>query len=258
MGPQSICNSQLVHQVSRCCKYPSPSMFAAAVRPGRLRKRKHAEPLVRRSLSAHHGNTLVSIQYLLERTDVGALVSCAEFQNTWSILLYMTPRYSIWSPSPSPSLAMHLGVPLLSSLFLALILVNESSAHNSTILNPILPGFHPDPSCIFVPEWNNTFFCASSSFEAFPGIPIHASKDLQHWKHVSNVLSRVEQLPDLAITNRSTSGIWAPALRYHKGTFWMMTTLVHDERPADDDGRWDNVSWSTSSQDPSRFRNLLG
>jgi beta-xylosidase len=55
-------------------------------------------------------------------------------------------------------------------------------AANSTFYNPILPGFHPDPSCIFVPEWDDTFFCASSSFNAFPGIPIHASKDLQNWK----------------------------------------------------------------------------
>ena len=53
---------------------------------------------------------------------------------------------------------------------------------NSTYLNPIFPGFHPDPSCIFVPDWDDTFFCATSSFNAFPGIPLHASKDLQNWK----------------------------------------------------------------------------
>jgi beta-xylosidase len=53
---------------------------------------------------------------------------------------------------------------------------------NSTYYNPILPGFHPDPSCIFVSDWDDTYFCASSSFNAFPGIPIHASKDLQNWK----------------------------------------------------------------------------
>lgn len=53
---------------------------------------------------------------------------------------------------------------------------------NSTYANPILPGFHPDPSCIFLPDWDETFFCATSSFNAFPGIPIHASKDLQNWK----------------------------------------------------------------------------
>lgn len=60
-------------------------------------------------------------------------------------------------------------------------------AHNSTYYNPILPGFHPDPSCIFVPEWDDTFFCASSSFNAFPGIPIHASKDLQNWKLIGKL-----------------------------------------------------------------------
>ena len=75
---------------------------------------------------------------------------------------------------------------------------------NSTISNPILPGFHPDPSCIFVEEWDETFFCASSSFNAFPGIPIHASKDLQTWKMIGHVLNRPEQLPKLQETNRST------------------------------------------------------
>jgi len=83
-------------------------------------------------------------------------------------------------------------------------LAQTSNIANSTISNPILPGFHPDPSCIYVPEWNGTFFCASSSFNAFPGIPIHASKDLQNWKLIGHVLNRGEQLPRLAETNRST------------------------------------------------------
>src|SRR3569833_3993021 len=58
-------------------------------------------------------------------------------------------------------------------------------AENTTFFNPILPGFHPDPSCIFVSDWDDTFFCATSSFNAFPGIPIHASRDLQNWKLIS-------------------------------------------------------------------------
>lgn len=70
---------------------------------------------------------------------------------------------------------------LVSWAFTAL-LASSVQCENSTFFNPILPGFHPDPSCIYVPEWNETFFCASSSFNAFPGIPIHASKDLQNWK----------------------------------------------------------------------------
>ncbi|KAK0709664.1 glycoside hydrolase family 43 protein [Lasiosphaeria miniovina] len=116
-----------------------------------------------------------------------------------------------------------------------------AAAANSTYYNPILPGFHPDPSCIFVPERDNTFFCASSSFNAFPGIPIHASKDLQSWKLIGHVLDRLEQLPRLSETNRSTSGIWAPALRFHKDTFWVVTTLVDDDRPQSNFSRWDNL-----------------
>lgn len=63
-----------------------------------------------------------------------------------------------------------------------------AEGQNFTFYNPILPGFHPDPSCIFVPDWNETFLCASSSFNAFPGIPIHASKDLQNWKTIGAFL----------------------------------------------------------------------
>jgi beta-xylosidase len=58
----------------------------------------------------------------------------------------------------------------LSLLAIEVVLALGALAHNSTFQNPILPGFHPDPSCIFVPDWDNTFFCASSSFLVFPGI----------------------------------------------------------------------------------------
>ncbi|TRX92123.1 hypothetical protein FHL15_006990 [Xylaria flabelliformis] len=127
-------------------------------------------------------------------------------------------------------------------LFTALLPV-VGAKPNSTYTNPILPGFHPDPSCVFVPDWDDTFFCASSSFNAFPGIPLHASKDLQNWKLIGHVLNRKEQLPRLAETNRSTSGIWAPTLRYNEKTetFWLVTTLVDDDRPDNDTSRWDNA-----------------
>ncbi|KAJ7927967.1 arabinofuranosidase [Mycena leptocephala] len=113
--------------------------------------------------------------------------------------------------------------------------------------NPILPGFHPDPSCIFVPEWDNTFFCASSSLNAFPGIPIHASQDLQNWKLIGNALLRPEQLPSLTNAVGGTSGIWAPALRYHEGEFFILTTLVFDKMPINDTARWDNIILRTKN-----------
>ncbi|OTA91884.1 glycoside hydrolase family 43 protein [Hypoxylon sp. CO27-5] len=143
--------------------------------------------------------------------------------------------------------------------FTSLVLgIGLPDARNSTYYNPILPGFHPDPSCIFVPEWDDTFFCASSSFNAFPGIPLHASKDLQNWKLIGHVLNRREQLPRLAETNRSTSGIWAPTLRFNQGTFWLVTTLVDDDRAAEDPSRWDNIIFkSDDPYDPSTWTKAI-
>ncbi|KAF9887862.1 hypothetical protein FE257_009522 [Aspergillus nanangensis] len=146
---------------------------------------------------------------------------------------------------------------ILGSTFMLLGCLAMVSANN-TYSNPILPGFHPDPSCIFVPSWNDTYFCASSSFNAFPGIPIHASRDLQNWKLIGNAISKPDMLPRLATTVKHTSGIWAPTLRYQedtnrghqksgggKGRFWISTTLVFDDRASDDLSRWDNFVIST-------------
>ncbi|KAI9148347.1 Non-reducing end alpha-L-arabinofuranosidase BoGH43A [Paramyrothecium foliicola] len=121
-------------------------------------------------------------------------------------------------------------------------------AANSTFQNPIISGFNPDPSCIFVPEHNNTFFCATSSFLVFPGLPIHASHDLVHWKHVSNGFSRADQLPGMAFLPRATSGMYAPTLRFHQGTFYLMCTLVNQQLPRTNDSRWDN--FLITSKDP--------
>lgn len=76
----------------------------------------------------------------------------------------------------------------ISARVLAQTYAEESpAAANSTFHNPIFPGFHPDPSCIFVPEWDETYFCAASSFNAFPGLPIHASKDLRDWRLIGGL-----------------------------------------------------------------------
>ncbi len=53
----------------------------------------------------------------------------------------------------------------------------------SDTMNPIIPGFAPDPSAILVGE---TYFLVNSSFHIFPGLPIYTSKDLVSWKHIGN------------------------------------------------------------------------
>lgn len=52
------------------------------------------------------------------------------------------------------------------------------SGRNKTYTNPVLPGWNSDPSCIFVKELDDTFFCTTSSFLSFPGVPVYSSQDL--------------------------------------------------------------------------------
>ncbi|KAH7378678.1 glycosyl hydrolase [Pyrenochaeta sp. MPI-SDFR-AT-0127] len=97
---------------------------------------------------------------------------------------------------------------------------------NKTFTNPILPGWNSDPSCTFVKEWDNTFFCTTSSFLAFPGVPVFASKDLTNWRLASYALSRPAQLPELSNKGQQNEGIWASTIRFHKGTFYLITSYV--------------------------------
>ncbi|NUR58696.1 MAG: glycoside hydrolase family 43 protein [Catenulispora sp.] len=90
-----------------------------------------------------------------------------------------------------------------------------------TVSNPILPGFHPDPSICRVGE---DYYLVCSSFEYFPGVPIFHSRDLVHWRQIGNVLDRPAQLP--LARAASSGGIYAPTLRHHDGRFWMITTNV--------------------------------
>ncbi|KAF2135253.1 glycoside hydrolase family 43 protein, partial [Aplosporella prunicola CBS 121167] len=134
--------------------------------------------------------------------------------------------------------------------------------------NPILPGFHPDPSCVYVEELDQTFFCATSTFTMFPGIPIHASKDLVNWKLASNVLNRREQVPSFASAPTGQDGIFAPTLRYYNGTFYLITTNVAISTYADftmdniiftSTDPYDSAAWSVPTKfdfvgyDPSLF-----
>ncbi len=95
------------------------------------------------------------------------------------------------------------------------------SGISAQIKNPILPGFYPDPSICRV---GNDYYLVNSSFSFFPGVPVFHSTDLIHWQQIGHVLDRPSQLN---LTNqRISGGIYAPAIRYHEGTFYMVTTFV--------------------------------
>ncbi|MBK3577009.1 glycoside hydrolase family 43 protein [Streptomyces sp. MBT65] len=105
--------------------------------------------------------------------------------------------------------------------------------------NPVIGGFHPDPSVCRV---GDDYYLACSSFEYFPGVPLFHSRDLVHWRQIGNVLDRPSQL-DLPDDTPASAGIYAPTLRHHDGRFYLITTdvggkgnfLVTADRP---EGPW--------------------
>ncbi len=129
------------------------------------------------------------------------------------------------------------------------------------IVNPILPGFNPDPSICRAGE---DYYIATSTFEWYPGVQIHHSRDLINWTLVSRPLTRASQLDMRG--NPDSCGIWAPCLSYADGLFWLVYTDVkrYDGNFKDThnyivtapsiDGPWsDPVHANSSGFDPSLF-----
>ena len=120
--------------------------------------------------------------------------------------------------------------------------------------NPVLPGFHPDPSVCRV---GSDFYLVTSSFEYFPGIPIFHSRDLVHWRKLGYCLDRPSQLPLTGAT--ASGGVWAPTLRHHDGVFYMTTTNVTSGgnfivTAAAPEGPWsDPIPVAQQGIDPSLF-----
>ena len=89
------------------------------------------------------------------------------------------------------------------------------------IQNPILRGFNPDPSIVRV---GDDYYIATSTFEWYPGVQIHHSRDLAHWRLLTRPLRRASQLNMLG--DPDSCGIWAPCLSYADGLFYLIYTDV--------------------------------
>ena len=131
--------------------------------------------------------------------------------------------------------------------------------------NPVLPGFHADPSVCRV---GDDFYLVNSTFQYFPGVPVFHSKDLIHWQQVGNCLTRPSQLdlsglytqanPELGWTN---AGVYATTIREHNGRLYMVTTVfpsrrhfyVWTDNPA---GEWSDpvvIDFAIGSCDPTLY-----
>jgi len=121
--------------------------------------------------------------------------------------------------------------------------------------NPILAGFHADPSIVHA---NGRYYLVNSSFTYFPGIPVFESMDLVHWKQIGNVIDRPSQLDfdGLGVSR----GIFAPAISFHDGLFYVVTTAVDSggnfiATARDPAGPWSDPHWLPGIEgiDPSLF-----
>ncbi|KAJ5379720.1 Xylosidase/arabinosidase [Penicillium cataractarum] len=138
-----------------------------------------------------------------------------------------------------------------------------ASKISTSYTNPIIPGFAPDPSVVFV---DNTFFLVNSSFHIFPGLPIYASKDLKSWTHIGeqkrfqqkeNATTDVFPIgPDKNLV--AALGLFAPTIRWHNGVFYIVCT--NTVRPDGGEFRTDNFIittrdiWANEWSDPIWFK----
>ncbi|WP_344623179.1 family 43 glycosylhydrolase [Kitasatospora arboriphila] len=81
----------------------------------------------------------------------------------------------------------------------------------------MLPGSHPDPSILRVGE---DYYLATSTFEWYPGVRLHHSRDLVHWRPLGGALDG-PRLLDLTGCPDS-GGVWAPNLTHADGLFHLV------------------------------------
>ena len=109
-----------------------------------------------------------------------------------------------------------------------------------SIRNPVLAGFHPDPSILRV---GDDYYLATSTFEWYPGVRVHHSRDLVHWRTLGGIITD-RRLLDLRGCGDS-NGVWAPDLTYHDGQFH----LVYSDVASFASGYWDPQNFLVTAPD---------
>ncbi len=117
--------------------------------------------------------------------------------------------------------------------------ITNFSAAPETFKNPILPGYHPDPS---ICRKGDDYYLVNSSFEWYPSVPIYHSKDLVNWELIGYAGSQENnfKLPEKA---KDSGGIYAATIHYHDGLFYMITTNT--------EWKWNNSNFYVTAKDPA-------
>lgn len=122
--------------------------------------------------------------------------------------------------------------------------------------NPIVSGFHSDPSICRV---GDTYYMTHPTLEWYPALPIMRSKDLVNWEKIGHAIHRVDQINFQDGLDNSL-GMFAPSIRYKDGLFYVVCTCVNCGgnfyvTASDPDGPWSDPIWIKSpwSFDPTLF-----
>ncbi|WP_281614806.1 glycoside hydrolase family 43 protein [Flammeovirga sp. SubArs3] len=150
---------------------------------------------------------------------------------------------------------MKLKTIVMSVLFFAIHFTSISQTPPTQFKNPILSGYHPDPSICRV---GDDYYLVNSSFVWFPGLPIYHSKDLVNWEHIGYGISDEKAVNFNGLKDKL--GLFAPTIRHHNGTFYIINTCVGckmnfyitAKNPA---GPWSDPIWLSDAPgiDPSLF-----
>src|SRR5689334_892952 len=116
----------------------------------------------------------------------------------------------------------------------------EVEAPPTVIQNPVLTGFHPDPSILRV---GDDYYLATSTFEWFPGVTLHHSRDLVNWRPLGGALTGEQFLQMRGV--RDSGGVWAPCLSYADGLFH----LVYSNVGTYGGGFWDTPNYLVTAPD---------
>ena len=127
------------------------------------------------------------------------------------------------------------------------VLFSISSFGQEVFKNPILAGGYPDPSICKV---GDTFYLVNSSFEYFPGLPIHKSTDLINWELIGHGLHRESQASSTVnlVDVQSNGGIHAPTIRYNKGVYYIISTNVYYDT---ENNKTDMVNFIITANNPA-------
>ena len=125
------------------------------------------------------------------------------------------------------------------------------------VFNPILPGFNPDPGICAV---DSDYYLVTSSFVFLPGLPVYHSRDLVNWELIGHGIDR-QNIGKFHFENlNDNDGIWAPAIRYHHGLFYIVCTMHRSGgnffmTARDPRGPWSDPVWIPGAQgiDPTLF-----